>query len=372
MLTKNILTSNKHYIICTELTELEKAQGKGDKSEVEFNRVSTIYTGSDPRTTPTTFESTCPSQYSTHRPDSGFRSRTRTPSVQSSGESCTSGVQERLPSQVLPVASNFNLPHVLGQQQQLPRMPYPVYNSVVTTKKEEILPPMSSGGDYRLVSGGVMVPCKYQYPDIIEVDENQLSDVEKDDSRMSTVRKSHHSVRSVASLRERGNGGDSHRTLQQVTECSPHVSNVDDLQPLARYRRVTESCRACPQGCHTYPQATGGNSSSPPIDIPSKHTQGTNPASRMAELQIQLEPKSSLSDRSISSSGSFTSLSLSDTHAENGQHGPRVAATTPKVLRHPTMWDRLKAGVKNFIVSNIGMTQGCDNSMMASVGVKMT
>lgn len=117
-------------------TEDKKSKKGRTGTHGSFNHVQTIYTGSDPRTTPTTLDSTCPSS-SSHRPDSGFRSRTHTPQEPSSGERSVDSHRQsggRKDGPRNDQASNFDDPHVMGQQER--RKQYSVINSVTKSKRK--------------------------------------------------------------------------------------------------------------------------------------------------------------------------------------------------------------------------------------------
>lgn len=332
-----------------------------------FGHVQTIYTGSDPQTTPVTLGSTGPSS----RPDSGFRSRTRSPLEPSSSEQSTEshwwGRDRALHNDQ---ASNFNDPGVMGHQEPQ-RKQYPVMNSVIKGKSHSLPHSRSEEGTHpcgprrlsrssqidvgeergtigcggRMFVGGgrAMVQHSDPYLSDIQEDDRQYSDTEKDGAG-GMAAADHESIHC-----SRQSGPDEHRTLTQVRD------NPISTEPLSlRTHRInvrTPQCAAKPD--------VPSMQSSPPISIPSRK--------HISAAKVAPEQRSSGSSSSEQSSFSSTPSS-GDGDSDNSLSADKSVATQPKVLQHPSKWKRFK----EYIVSSVQETDSDQTATSApALGVKM-
>lgn len=294
--------------------------------------------GSGP--TPTTLDSTGRSS-SFSQPDSGFRSRPRTPLGSSSGDLSSDGHKQgrqRKESMGRSIrnhlASDFNSPLVTGLQGQ-ERKYYPAISSVIKPKT-----PLNGGGERkeeeeeREVGTRVLnlQQCRNpfaipQLSAVIEDDHQVHSDTEKDGAQLVPEQNCRHHGRKSHKKHHRQKlshehwTDSEHRPLIQIMEI-PSSSN--EPQKLLHTHRIN----VCPKQ-HTFFD-TSNLQSSPPITIPSSSG-------------------SSSSDQSSSGVSALTSTSSSG-EPESTQRERSSVASEPKVLHSPqSKWERFKS----FIWSNL-------------------
>lgn len=333
-----------------------------------LGHIQTIYTGSDP---PGTLGSTGPS-ISPHRPDSGFRSRTRSPLEPSSSEHSADSHHRqwrqnghgRAKNLHNDQASDFDDPRVIGSQKQSQRKHYPPINSVVKSKSHS--PPSHSEGESEedgtclqglpyfsqsekeeekgtsgcdtcmfVVGGRTIVQRRNPCLSDIQEDDQHYSDTERDGAVLPpqvprAVAADHENIHSS----RHPESPDEHRTLTQVNDgpCSN--------QPHSRVLRI-HKIDVNPRQ-HAAKSDASSMQSSPPISIPSRKI--------MSALKPKITPeqKSCVSSSSEQSSDTTTS-SLADGDSDNGQSAHSSVASQPKVLQHPSKWRRLK----EYIMSSV-------------------
>lgn len=263
-----------------------------------FSHVHTIYTGSNPQTTP----STGPCSH----PDSGFHSRTRSPLEPSSSEQSTENNQQSATTGRARIlhnnqASDFNDPSVIGHQGPPQQKQYPVLNSVVKSKprsppSEEEEKGTHDGGFSQMgkeeegigYSGRLFVGGMVQHRDY-------LSDIQEDDYRSSD--------------REKDGGVLPPPSVQQYTGLAEPGPGSSEYQS--------------DHGLHPSP-----TESSPPISIP---------------LRKKVTPESNLSEQSSLTSSIASSNSV-NWDLENSHNN---VATQPKKLQRPSKWKRFKEYIMN-------------------------
>lgn len=361
----------------------------GTRFSGSFNNIHTIYTGSDP--TPTTLGSTGPSG-SPHRPDSGFRSQTRTPLEPSSGELSVEGHRQsgrRKDSfdktSRNQQASDFNDPCIMGLQEQSRRKHYPVIDSVIKSKphkneeegtngaqvlslhehpQRKQYPEIDSimveeegtlGGDGVIFVGGGRAMMQRRNPFIVQLsvvqeDDRQYSDTEKDGARlppeaadhenMHYSKKSH--MKELKVLTQVAGGPSS--SIEPCSHKESHTHGMDSKhRSLMQVMGSPGSTIVTNEPQHTHridvctrQRANSDTStiqSSPPIRIPSRR--------RISTPELRSSGSSS-SEPSSSGPSSTSSSPDRDLDATQGDHSSVATQPKFKVLHFPSKWERLK------------------------------